>query len=519
MATLAHAAAPALGERSRLERSRFSATVPVLGLIAALVIGGFVRLWGLTGQSLFLDEAFAFDAAGRPLHDLLMQIVQHDAHPPLFYLCTHWLMSAFPQLSERSYRWFTAPIGLLTVAATWGIGRRLFGDAAAAIAALVVATEPSLVELDRIYRMYAPLAALTMASWWLLLSFPDARGRARTWCAGAYVLCAALLPSIQYLGGAVLVAQLAYAFFRRRRDAAPTASASEQRPLFGLTCAGIAAAAVALAWWVPWALPTQFRQGGYAGAGAIAQSWWEVPNGALGYGLPIDWYRTPVFGEIFAAGAIGIAIAGAWIGRKSMLPWAYGPLALQLALGAATGKDLVLSRYLLPAVPVFALSIGAISAALFTTRVRALGLVLVLSVVGLNGVALTNELVDHFYQTPDWDLAGSIVAQHTTPGDRFVLDDGYPYLILRSMPAFAGHAIDAPTAASQIPSTLAFADLLPRVRVWYVENEFYYVDPQRRVLAHLEATRPRLREWLEPRADLSNRVYIALFGAERVHHR
>jgi hypothetical protein len=52
--------------------------------------------------------------------------------------------------------------------------------------------------------------------------------------------------------------------------------------------------------------------------------------------------------------------------------------------------------------------------------------------------------------------------------------------------------------------------------VWYVENQYYYPDPQRRILAHLAATRHRLHEWLEPRADLSNRVYIALYGTEQM---
>jgi hypothetical protein len=132
--------------------------------------------------------------------------------------------------------------------------------------------------------------------------------------------------------------------------------------------------------------------------------------------------------------------------------------------------------------------------------------------VAVNGIALENELMDPVYQTPDWDRVGQIVESVAAPRDRIVLDDGYPYLILRSMPGFVGRDISAPTQVEQIPSTIAWIDAKPSQRVWYIENQYYYPDPSRLVLAHLKKTRPRLREWLEPRADLSNRVYFALFG-------
>jgi hypothetical protein len=490
------------------------------GLAAALAVGALVRFWHLGSQSLFLDEAFTFDAAGRSVHDLLVQIAGHDAHPPLFYLMTHWLMAAFPRLPEQSYRWFTAPLGLATIAASWGIARRRFGEAAAIVTALVVATEPSVVQLDRLYRMYALLTALTAVSWWLLVAMEDATGAARRSYGIAYVIAAALLPSVQYLGGAVILSQLAYAAYRWVTGRRAAGSGPSPGPsLVAATVAGAAAAAAALSWWVVWALPTQFHQGGYAGAGSVTQTWWEIPSGALGYGLPAEWYHDPSFAAGFAAAVIALALAGAWLGRATILPWYLAPVALQAIFTGATGKDLVLSRYLIHIVPAFGIALGAIAAAIFRTRYRAAGLCLALVAVAVNGVALTDELLDPVYQTPDWNMVGTIVAQHERQGDRIVLDDGYPYLILRAMPAFAGRATNAPTQSWQIAQTVRWIDAAPGSRIWYVENQFYYPDPGRLILAHLSSERPRLAQWLEPRADLSNRVYIALFGAVREHRR
>jgi 4-amino-4-deoxy-L-arabinose transferase-like glycosyltransferase len=478
------------------------------GLGAAILVGSLSRFWNLWGQSQFLDEAFTFDAAARPIHDLLVQIAYHDAHPPLFYLLTHWLMSLHLALTPEQYRSFTAPFGLLTIAATWGIVRRLFGDVPATVAALVVATEPSLVQLDRLYRMYALLGALTAASWWLLLAAQDAKGGARAAYATLYVLAAALLPSVQYLGGFVVASQVAHASFAAARNRL-------RLPVLGWTLAGAAAGAAALSWWVVWALPTQFRQGGYAGVASSTQTWWETPASALGYGLPAEWHHNPLFGVCFALAAALVLSAGVWIGRATILPWYMLPLGLQAAFSAMTGKDLVLSRYLVHLVPAFGASIGAITSKLTGARSRVAGVAVALCVLTVNGVAVTNELIDPVYQTPDWNFVGRIVARNAQPSDAIVLDDGYPYLILRSLPAFKHRAISAPTQAGQIGETLHWIDLRPGERVWYIENQFYYPDPHQLVLAHLSATRRRLAQWLEPRDDLSNSVYVALYGTVR----
>jgi 4-amino-4-deoxy-L-arabinose transferase-like glycosyltransferase len=480
-----------------------SRTLAYVGLVAALACGAVCRFWHLTSQSIFLDEAFTFDAARRPLHELLVQIAYHDAHPPLFYLMTHFLLGANAVADPLDLRVLTASFGLLTILATWGIGRRLYGDGAAVFAALFVATAPSLVELDRLYRMYAILAALSALSWWLLIVAPARRGVAQAACIAGYVVSAALLPSIQYLGGAVVLTQIAYALLAVRT-----------RLTTGMTLGAAVVAGACLSFWVVWALPVQFGLGGYAGVTGMRQDWWEIPSGVLGYGLPLQWYSSPAFGVTLAIASIAAVVAGAWLARRTALPWYLLPIALQGAAFAATGKDLLLSRYLAHLIPAIGLAIAGVASHLARSPLRIAAPLVIAASLAINGVATTNLLLDPMYQTPDWNLAGRIVADTIGPGDAIILDDGYPFLIVREMPAFAGRAISAPTQAGEIQGTLAWIDARPKSRIWYVENQYYYPDPGHRVLSHLAAARKRLRQWVEPRADLANEVYIALFGPE-----
>ena len=478
-----------------------SRTLAYVGLVAALACGAVCRFWHLTSQSIFLDEAFTFDAARRPVHELLVQIANHDAHPPLFYLMTHFLLGTGAVADPLDLRLLTASFGLLTILATWGIGRRLFGDGPAVFAALFVATAPSLVELDRLYRMYAILAALTALSWWLLLASPARRGITQAACIAGYIASAALLPSIQYLGGAVLLSQIAYALLAVR-----TKLAAE------MTLGAAVVAAAALSPWVIWALPVQFGLGGYAGVTGMRQEWWEIPSGVLGYGLPLQWYSVPAFGVTLAISSIAVVVAGAWLARRTALPWYLLPIALQAAAFAATGKDLLLSRYLTHLIPGIGLTIAWVAVWLARSPLRIAAPLVTAAAFAINGVATTNLLLDPMYQTPDWNLVDHIVADTIGPHDAIVLDDGYPFLIVRDMPAFAGRAIAAPTQASEIQGTLGWIDARPKSRIWYIENQYYYPDAGHRVLSHLAGTRKRLKQWVEPRADLANQVYIALFG-------
>src|SRR5579863_4091696 len=169
------------------------------GLAAAVALGALCRFWDLTGQSLFIDEGFVFHASQGSISEILTTVAYTDFHPPLFYLVTHFLVQ-WLRWPLWDYRYLTATLSLGGIAATWAIGRRSFGVTAAGIAALAMALSPSLIEWDRLYRMYAVLVALTAISWWLLLRAEDARGIARVGRWIAYGCVAVVLPYVHYVG-------------------------------------------------------------------------------------------------------------------------------------------------------------------------------------------------------------------------------------------------------------------------------------------------------------------------------
>src|SRR5215469_522746 len=117
-----------------------------LMLAIALALGAATRLIGLTSGSVYVDEAHTLNLAALSPSNLIVQLAATDYHPPLFYIAAHYLLGL--HLQPEAYRYFTAPFALVTIAATWVIGRRLFGPIVGGIAALVIAIDPSAILWD-----------------------------------------------------------------------------------------------------------------------------------------------------------------------------------------------------------------------------------------------------------------------------------------------------------------------------------------------------------------------------------
>ncbi len=83
-----------------------------------------------------------------------MSFVQ-DKHPPLYYLLLHGWTRLLGG-GDVSVRLLGVLIGALAVLPTYGIGRRLGGDRAGAIAALLLALNPFLIWYSQEARMFMP---------------------------------------------------------------------------------------------------------------------------------------------------------------------------------------------------------------------------------------------------------------------------------------------------------------------------------------------------------------------------
>ncbi|MBI5929190.1 MAG: glycosyltransferase family 39 protein [Chloroflexi bacterium] len=135
--------------------------------VLILLVAGFWRFHLLESQSLWHDEGNSLRLAERSI-PALIEASSHDIHPPGYYIGLKWWMFLAGK-TEFGLRSFSAFWGLLGVAGTYALGRRLYGPLAASIAAALVAANPFAVYYSQETRMYSQLGALSVLSFWVLV--------------------------------------------------------------------------------------------------------------------------------------------------------------------------------------------------------------------------------------------------------------------------------------------------------------------------------------------------------------
>ncbi|PZR60415.1 MAG: hypothetical protein DLM53_12195 [Candidatus Eremiobacter antarcticus] len=466
-------------------------------LALALACGAAARFWNLSGSSLFTDEAYTFSLSALRVPALLHALASHDFHPPLFYLATHYAM-AWLRWPLWDYRYLTAAFGLLTIAATWGSARRMFGAPTAAIAAFVVALQPVLVQHDRLYRMYAVTVALSALSWWLLLEIEQAAERKKAVLLACYALAAIALPFIDYLGAVMLVCQLAYAVTR-----------SALRP--ALLALGASAAAFAL--WLPQLLQ-QVPLGGIAlSPPALDRGLLASLRGAFAGGLPVELVHIRGFDAVCALALAATLVAGALLAKRSALPFWLAAIVVQIVASILLAKNLAyFPRYLLIDVPPVAIAFGLIVATAAATRLKPLCVGAMAGATVLLGLALSNTLFNPYYQFPDWYAVNALLLKYEQPGDAIVLDAGYEFLVVRDYTAFRRHDIVSFMNPADFAAVDRWIAARGHKRVWYVEHQNFYWDPHKAIASGLSASRPELVRWRQEKASPVDAVAVSLFG-------
>ena len=189
-------------------------------LAALTLLAAALRLATLGEQSFWYDEAFT---PVHVLHDSLgatwRSIVHTENTPPLWYLLA-WLDARVFGDGALALRFPSALAGVATVPVAWGIGARIGGRRAAAIAAALVAVDPLFVwysQEARAYGLFVLFAALSMLCFVRALEEPT---RARL---AAFALAGALALLTHYFAVFLLVPMALWllAEQRTRRVALP----------------------------------------------------------------------------------------------------------------------------------------------------------------------------------------------------------------------------------------------------------------------------------------------------------
>lgn len=485
-------------------KRRIDPAIVVLGI--ALIAGAYFRLWNLTSQSLFLDEGYTLMVAAKPWTQMIGAIVFHDFHPPLFYALTHYAIGLL-HWQVWDYRYLTAPFGFLTIVASWAIARRLFGDVAAGIVAILVALEPSLIQWDRLYRMYSVMTAIAAVSWWLILIAQEKTGRKKVLYWIAYGITAVVAPYIHYLGAVNVLCQGMYAL-------------SNPRKLWPIIAFGLAAVAALIPW--AWAIRIQYPNGGHvAGTADLPIYWQSLARDTLFSGLPQAWASVTALDWAITVVVLAACAFAVWRWPKSILPYWLAVGAVQAIATVFTGKALVIPRYLLPVVPAIAIAIGAATAWLLAGRLRVAGAVAAIGVPALFVVCAANIVWDPYYQFPDWYLVNLVVLQNEKPSDAMLFVQGFPYVVVGDFTAFRKHDAAGPSMPEDMPYTFRWLKKHANQRIWYVENQYFYPDPDKKLKAYLDRRRKpvvlpngRIAIWSEARASAGDVVNVILYDKE-----
>ncbi len=188
--------------------------VIALGLI--LLWAFALRVYGLGTQSLWSDEGYSVHLAGQSLPTILSDIVAD--HSPLYYVLLHfWILGA--GRTEFALRFVSVSCGLLVVALTYALGRRIPGRLAGLLAAFLTAIAPLHVYYAQEARMHILVTALGLASVYGMVRLLDwhkwAKGQMGTgadWPAfAAYVLITAAGLWTFYYFALLILAQNVYA--------------------------------------------------------------------------------------------------------------------------------------------------------------------------------------------------------------------------------------------------------------------------------------------------------------------
>jgi len=444
-ATTVHPLAPPRAEGRRL------------GLLLGLLTAFALRLYHLGSESLWYDETVSVLLARKSIPALLTHTAG-DIHPPGYYLLLHvWQQLTTPSLRhglEFLFAWPSLWWGVLIVALTYALGRRLFQKPIAFLALWLAAIHPYQIWYSQEVRMYTLGALLGLLAFWALLRYFGVRTPGtlttkqpvgqRRWLL-CYALCGALgLYTLYYflfllLSLNVIALWVLFSAWRTNSATAAVIPAQERSHWRLLAFGWIKAHLLLLLLWLPW-LPIFWRQA----TNPPVPPWRAMDSlrvvlsesvSALLSGqsapAPAHWIWLLVALLFFAVALVQYATYRAE--RLSLLLvsiYTLLPLATLLTLSVVV-TPLYHSRYLMLYAPPLVLLLAALLQNIYTRhRLLAGGLLLLL--VTVNGWSLRAFWVDPAFQSDDHRAAVAQLAAEWRPGDLILVNAGWVYSALQT---------------------------------------------------------------------------------------
>lgn len=210
------------------ERAASQAKSTAVVLVAILLLGTLLRLYGLNAKSFWYDEGVSWQALNFSMEDLLERKYDvRSVHPPLYFVLLHPWAAVWGD-SEFALRSLAAVFGVVTILGTYCFVRALWAfppaeargtsSGAALLAAALVAANPMQILNSQQVRGYSLATALVVWCGWALLRGLEPGSR-RPYLIVVASLLAAAICFTNYLAavsvGALAAFAMCYLVFHR----------------------------------------------------------------------------------------------------------------------------------------------------------------------------------------------------------------------------------------------------------------------------------------------------------------
>ncbi len=267
----------------RSESSSSKSNTAILLAAGLILIAFLIATVDLRRESLWNDEAWTAWAIRSPYIRDMLQRVEADVHPPLYFLLLGGL-GHFAGDSVLALRWPSALFSMIGLAATYALGKHLFDRRTGIIALILLGTASFFVYYAREARMYSLLMALTALA---TLFYVRWRTKPSLWRTIPYSLAMAALLYTHYAGIFIIASHVLHTIFTQLFPRTRLRSKWFTLPLPYMVAAILFA---------PW-LPTLLKQMS------------SNPNGPLAIPVPTNWATVAALILILTGGSWGLALA------------------------------------------------------------------------------------------------------------------------------------------------------------------------------------------------------------------
>jgi mannosyltransferase len=523
--------------------------------LSLVALGGFLRVYQIGSQGLWLDETFSIWMGWQPVGEMLSWLVRIDQHPPLHYLLLHFWMAVLDGDDAATVRALSALLGTLTIPVVYLLGRRLADDKVGLLATLILAVSPFHVRFAQETRMYTLLtlnASLALYALARLLTDPrsanvplgqqfmdfwQARRAPRrrlplravetdlAWLGYVLFTTATLLSHNTgvFFPAATNLLVLGLLLMKASGFKPGKPESSNPKPETQILHNWLLAQLGVFLLWSPW-LPAFITQG----AGIYREFWlpapdWETVIGTVGAFLS-DFLPLPPAGACAVWGLYaGVALLGLVHFRRRPVRIA---LLLVTFLTPFVGEWLVSLRrpifydrtLIWASLPLYLL----LAAGVRQLRYWPCALAVVLTVLTVNALSL-REYYAHF-EKEQWDDAAAFVAERVKSDDLILFNATWTQI---PFDYYFRHLHHCPVVEHGVPVDLfdqgilepnMTAGDLPRLqaliqgheRVWLVYSHDWYTDPRGLIPLALEGELELLDRW--DFYDLQVRLYRRQYG-------